>query len=96
GKPIYIFRHDVEEDVSVNQYGGHSAFAGQRHDGVGTHCDVAAAAQMRDKAGAAAIALAGRSANDAHDLAIELELHFRLGQQTRPLADFGRDGHLTF
>ncbi|MGB8840526.1 MAG: hypothetical protein WCC64_05615 [Aliidongia sp.] len=81
---MFDIRHDVEEDVSVNQYGGHSVFAGQRHDGVGTQCDVAAA-----------IALAGRSANDAHDLAIELELYFRLRQQTRPLADFSRDGHLT-
>ncbi len=36
----------------------------------------------------------GLGAKDAHDFAIELE--FRLRQQTCPLADFDRDGHLAF
>jgi hypothetical protein len=50
---------------------------------------------MGDKAGTATVPLAGRSANDAHHLAIKFEFHFRLGQQARPLADLSRNGHLT-
>src|SRR6266404_385526 len=50
---------------------------------------------MGDKASAAAVPLTGFGANDAHDLAVELEFHFGLRQQTRPLADFSRNGHLT-
>jgi hypothetical protein len=80
----------------VDQYGRHLVIAGQRHDGVRAHRDIATAAQMGEKAGAATIPLAGRSTNDAHDLAIELEFLFRLGQQTGPLADLGWDSDLTF
>src|SRR5580704_2955085 len=50
---------------------------------------------MGDKASAATVPRAGFGANNAHDLAVELEFHFRLRQQTRPLADFSRNGHLT-
>ena len=51
---------------------------------------------MGNKPGAATIALTGFGRKDAHGLAVELELHFRLWQQTRPLADFGRNSHPTF
>src|ERR1700722_6334473 len=95
-KTTRIFCHDVEKNVGVDQYRCHSVIAGQRHDRVRAHRDIAAPSQMSDKPGAATNAVSGFGANDACDLTIELELHFRLWQQTRPLADFSRNGHLTF
>ena len=71
----WVFRHDVEKDVGVYQYGGHSVIAGQRHDGVGAHRDVAAAAQV----GAATNPLAGPGGEDAHNLGIEF--HFVWGDR---------------
>jgi hypothetical protein len=47
-KPTRIFRHDIEKNVGVNQYGHHSIVARQRHDGIGAHRDVATAPQMGD------------------------------------------------
>lgn len=93
-KPTRIFRHDIEKNVGVDQYRRHSVIAGQRHHCIRAHRDIAASPQMSDKSGAATIVLAGFGANDAHDLAVELEFHLRLRQQTRPLADFSRNGHL--
>ncbi len=95
-EPTSIFCHDIEKNVGVDQYRRHSVIAGQRHDRVRAHRDIAAPSQMSDKPGAATIALTGFGTNDAHDLTIEFELHFGLWQQTRLLADFGRNGHLTF
>jgi hypothetical protein len=88
GKPMSTLRHDVEKDVGVDQYRRHSVSAGQRHDVFGAHRDIAAAPQMGDKASAATILLADFGANDSYDLAVELEFHFRLRQQTRPFPDF--------
>jgi hypothetical protein len=59
----------------VDQYGRHLVIAGQRHDGVRAHRDIATAAQMGEKAGAATIPLAGRSTNDAHDLTFGRDAH---------------------
>ncbi|MGE3224690.1 MAG: hypothetical protein AB7I72_11340 [Parvibaculaceae bacterium] len=65
-----------------------SVLPGQRHDGVRAHRDAATALQMSDEPGAAAPASFGTE--NAHGLAVELEL--RLRQQACPLADFSRNG----
>jgi hypothetical protein len=78
-KPARVFRHDVEKDVGVNQYGRHLVITGQRYDGVRTHRDITSAPQMGDKAGAATVPLAGRCANDTYDPVFKFEFHFRLG-----------------
>jgi hypothetical protein len=96
GEPALVFREDVEKNVGVDEDGGPSVIAGQGHDFVRRHCDIAASPQMTDKPSAATIVLAGFGANDAHGLAVELEFHFGLRQQTGLLADVDRNGHLAF
>ena len=51
---------------------------------------------MGDKPRAATPLLTGLGANDAHDPAVELEFHIGVRQETRPLTDLSRDGHLAF
>lgn len=94
GEPDGVLRHDVEKNVGVDQHRHRSIAAGQRHDRLRAHRDVAASLQMSDKTSTATTVFTGFGTNDAHDLAIELELHLRLWQQASPFADFGRDGHL--
>src|SRR6516225_6155748 len=53
--PRGVLRHDIEEDVAVDQNRSHSIVAGQRHDRIGGHCNVAAAAQMGHKASPPAV-----------------------------------------
>jgi hypothetical protein len=45
---------------------------------------------------ARAPAAATRGSNDPHDLPIEFELNLGMRQETRPLSDVDRDGHLSF
>ena len=95
-EPARVFREDVEKNVGVDRDGGHLVIASEGHDLVRAHRDIAASSQMTDKPRAATIALAGFGATDAHRLAIELELHFGLWQQSRLFTDFDRNGHLAF
>ena len=57
---------------------------------------IAASPQMSDKASAAAALAPGGGADDPNRLAVELEFDLRVRQQTRPLADGDRNGHLPF
>lgn len=49
-KAARSLRHKIEEDVVVDQYSRHSVIAGQSHDRIGAHRNIAAATQMSDKA----------------------------------------------
>src|SRR6516225_539151 len=94
--PRGVLRHDIEEDVAVDQNRSHSIVAGQRHDRIGGHCNVAAAAQMGHKASPPAVLAADLGSDDPYDLAVKLEFDFGMWEQTRPLADLGGDGRLSF
>jgi hypothetical protein len=41
-KPARVLRHEIEEDVAIDQYGRHSVIAGQGHNRIGAHRNIAA------------------------------------------------------
>jgi hypothetical protein len=66
--------------------------AGERHDSVGSHRYIALSAQIGDNFGASVASDPGPSPHDPHCLAVEFERDPRVGRQTRPFADIGRNG----
>src|SRR5882757_4129256 len=67
----------------------------QLHDVVRAHGDVPASPQMGDQARPASVLPPRGSGEYPHDLAVEVEIDLRVGQQAGLLADFCRDRHLT-
>jgi hypothetical protein len=72
------FDHEIEQDVAVDQRHGHSLAARQRHNLIGTHCDIAAPAQMGNQTRASFILVDGR--HRSHNLTVKLEIDLRTGQ----------------
>jgi hypothetical protein len=95
-KPTSVLAHDVEKNIAVDQDRSHSFTAGQRHDCVSTHGNVAAPPQMGNQPGPPAVLAAGARTHDPNHRTVELEIDLGVGQQTRSRADFRRDGHLSF
>src|SRR5207245_9687749 len=75
-KPALVFRHNVKEDVAVHQYGRHSIVAGQRHDGVAAHRNIAASSQMggQERSPTVLVPGLGEGASDAFALTLSLNI----------------------
>jgi hypothetical protein len=93
-EPAWVFRHDVEQNIAVDQHGSHSVVPGERHDLVRAHRDIATAAQMGHKAGPATAAFPGIGADNPYHLAVEFELHLGVGQEGQPARGFRQEWSL--
>ena len=95
-EPLPVFGDEIEQDIAVDEYGGHLFAACEGHDGVRAHINVAASPQTCDEARAAPILPALLRADKADGLAVELKINLGVRQKACLLADFNGDGHLTF
>ena len=92
--PLGVLGHHVEQDVAVNEDGGHSLAPGEGHDLVGGHGALATAAQMGDEAGATARLAGGGDGDDADGGAVVFEGDLGVGHEAGAGADIGGDGDL--
>jgi hypothetical protein len=95
-EPLLIFGEEIEQDVAVDEYGGHLFAACESHDSVRGHINVATSSQVCDQARAPTILPALLRADKADGLAVELEIYLGVRKKACLLADFNGDGHLTF